>query len=105
MARLPACNPQEQRRAAGLPPRAPTDTTDGAEATPQPGDDLPPPQRPEFPPPSLGLGPAFAGDGALEGEPHLGGDVLMVASFLHSFPELLGLRPLPTADDVAQVRG
>ena len=47
------------------------------------------PQRPEFPPPGLGFLPAFPpqlGD-------RLGGDLLFVWSFLHSFGDVLGVWP------------
>ncbi len=63
---------------------------------------LPPPQRPEFPPPSLGLVPAFAGQNL--DTTAFGPDVLMVAGFIHNFSDLFGLRPPPSADQLAQVR-
>lgn len=140
---MPTLQPALQEQKRGLPPLA-----EGEEPPV-----LPPPERPEFPPASLGLGPAFGpelfpdappapaktpaaaaptpaapaegaepmavdGDGATEAgndeeegakeeepeEPRpLGPDLLMVASFLHSFPELLGMRPPPSADELAQV--
>jgi len=45
------------------------------------------PERPEFPPPSLNLVPAFAADLPQK----QGSDILMVAAFLQSFSGLLGL--------------
>ena len=53
------------------------------------------PERPEFPPPSLNLVPAFAADLPAK----QGGDMLMVCAFLHSFGSLLGLSPV-TMDDL-----
>jgi hypothetical protein len=94
---------QEQRAAAGQATGA-----DGSQAAGQ-GDSqgeaaapaLPTPERPLFPPASLGLSPAF--QGGLEGD-EVGPDILMVAAFCHSFAEVLGLRPPPNAEQIAQVR-
>ena len=48
------------------------------------------PERPEFPPPSLNLVPAFATD-----LPHKqGSNMLTVCAFLNSFSDLLGLPPV-----------
>ena len=48
------------------------------------------PERPEFPPPSLNMVPAFAADLPSK----QGSDMLMVCAFLHSFSSLLGLTPM-----------
>lgn len=58
-------------------------------------DNNPLPVRPEFPPPSLHLVPAFAA--GLDAK--LGADMLMIWTFLHSFGDLLGL-PAATLDDL-----
>lgn len=47
----------------------------------------PPPERPEFPPPSLQLQPAFV-DGLTDA---MGGDIVFVWNFLNCFGEGLGL--------------
>ncbi|GFH11234.1 uncharacterized protein HaLaN_06703, partial [Haematococcus lacustris] len=60
---------------------------------------LPPPTPPAFPPASLDLSPAFEGELAAGS---LGPDLLMVTAFLHSFAQLVGLRPVPTVDQLAQ---
>ena len=56
--------------------------------------DQAPPTRPDFPPPRLGLLPAFSpelGDA-------MGGDVMWLWAFLHSFGALLGIRPVSVED-------
>ncbi len=53
------------------------------------------PERPEFPPPSLNLVPAFAADLPQK----QGSDMLMVCAFLQSFSSLLGLAPV-TVDNL-----
>lgn len=55
------------------------------------------PERPEFPPPSLNMVPAFAADLPAK----QGSDMLMVCAFLHSFSSLLGLTPM-TVDSLLQ---
>ena len=58
------------------------------------------PERPEFPPPSLNLVPAFASD-----MPHKeGSDMLTVCAFLHSFSDLLNLPPV-TVDSLLAAGG
>lgn len=57
--------------------------------------ELPPPERPPFPPPALRLPPAFPTELGNE----LGSELLMVWAFLHSFGELLGLWPA-TVDEL-----
>jgi hypothetical protein len=56
-----------------------------AEGVPRP----PPPERPPFPPASVRMQPVFPAELGNE----LGPDVLMIWSFLHSFSDILGLRP------------
>ena len=55
------------------------------------------PERPEFPPSSLNMVPAFAADLPAK----QGSDMLMVCAFLHSFSSLLGLAPM-TVDNLLQ---
>jgi hypothetical protein len=70
-----------------------------------------PPERPPFPPPSLGLSPAFEGPLLLGGEDGhegdgsqiLGPDLLMISAFCDSFADILGLRPPPRAEQIGQV--
>ena len=66
----------------------------GTEEQPDQGSDTLP-VRPEFPPPSLQLIPAFAP--GLDAK--LGADMLQAWTFLHCFGDLLGL-PAATLDDL-----
>ncbi|KAL3160989.1 hypothetical protein ABBQ38_009378 [Trebouxia sp. C0009 RCD-2024] len=85
-----------------------TDTAIGAEVLLQYGsgtEDQPDqggsnlPERPEFPPPSLNLVPAFPAD-----LPHKqGSDMLTVCAFLHSFTDLVGLPPVALDNLLAAV--
>lgn len=65
-----------------------------------PEEEIPPPVRPPFPPPSLTLQPAFPASF----EPHAS-EVLQLWGFLHSFGDILGLVPLTLEALAAAVLG